>query len=155
MTHATLVRRIAARPDIVFEALVTAEGIGSWWGPDDVPTISAVSDPRVGGRFEVRFGTADGREHTCAGEFLEIARPDHLVMSWRWIAGGDDDDERGRVSRLEFHLRAIDIGTELTLVHAELSTEAAARSHEAGWAGALDKLTRRFPHVVGARRPTS
>jgi uncharacterized protein YndB with AHSA1/START domain len=61
MTHATPVRRIELRPGIVFEALVTAEGIGSWWGPDDVPTISAVSDPRVGGRFELRFGTADGR----------------------------------------------------------------------------------------------
>jgi uncharacterized protein YndB with AHSA1/START domain len=143
MTRAMLVRRIAARPEIVFEALVTAEGIGSWWGPDDLPTISAVSDPRVGGRFEVRFATVDGREHTCGGEFLEIARPAHLVMSWRWIAGGVDD-EVGRVSRVEFHLRAIDIGTELTLVHGELSTEASARSHEGGWAGALAKLPRRF-----------
>lgn len=54
MTQVMLVRRIAARPDIVFEALVTAEGIGAWWDPAHVPAISAVSDPRVGGRFEVR-----------------------------------------------------------------------------------------------------
>jgi hypothetical protein len=71
-------------------------------------------------------------------------------MSWRWIAGGDDE-ERGRVSCLEFRLRAIDIGTELTLVHAELRTEAAARRHEADWAGALDKLMRRLPQMVRAR----
>jgi uncharacterized protein YndB with AHSA1/START domain len=143
MTTATLVRRIAARPDIVFDALVTAEDIGSWWGPADFPAISAASDPRVGGAFEVRFCTADGREHVCAGEFLEITRPTQLVMSWRWTSGGEDD-ERDRVSRVEFRLRAIDIGTELTLVHAELSTEVSARSHEWGWGGALDKLTRRF-----------
>ena len=32
MTSLTLVRRIAARPSIVFDALTTAEGIASWWG---------------------------------------------------------------------------------------------------------------------------
>jgi uncharacterized protein YndB with AHSA1/START domain len=148
MTQAMLVRRIAARPDIVFEALVTAEGIGAWWGPADVPAISAVSDPRVGGRFEVRFATTDGREHVCTGEFLEIARPEHLVMSWRWIVAGEPD-ERDRISRLEFRLRPIDIGTELTLVHAELCNDVSARSHEGGWAGALVKLTRRFASVAG------
>jgi uncharacterized protein YndB with AHSA1/START domain len=142
MTYATLLRRrIAARPDIVFDALVTAEGLASWYGPDDLPVIAAMSEPYVGGRFEVTFRTKDGLEHTCAGEFLELARPEHLVMSWRWIAGGVDD-ERDRVSRIEFRLRAIDIGTELTFTHAELATEASALSHEGGWGGALDKLTR-------------
>ena len=37
MTSITLVRQIAARPAIVFEALTTPEGIASWWGPDDLP----------------------------------------------------------------------------------------------------------------------
>jgi len=143
MTKATLIRRIAARPEIVFEALVTSEGIGSWWGPDDGPAISALSDPRVGGRFEVRFRTADRLEHVCAGEFLEIVRPERVVMSWRWMFGGVDD-EVDRVSRVELTLRAIEIGTELTLVHGELTTEVSARSHEGGWGGALDKLTRLF-----------
>jgi uncharacterized protein YndB with AHSA1/START domain len=31
MTRLTLVRRIAARPSIVFDALTTAEGIAHWW----------------------------------------------------------------------------------------------------------------------------
>jgi uncharacterized protein YndB with AHSA1/START domain len=150
MTQATLMRRrIAARRDIVFDALVTAEGIGSWWGPDDLPVLSARSDPRVGGEFEVSFRTKDGLEHTCAGEFLEITRPEHLVMSWRWVSGGVDD-EKGRVSRIEFRLRAIDTGTELTFIHAELANEASALSHEGGWGGALDKLTR---HYEGDHEP--
>ena len=143
MTQATLVRRIAARPDLVFQALVEAEAVGAWWGPKGATSISAASDPRVGGRYEVRFSTSDGVEHVCGGEYLEIARPEHLVMSWRWLAGGADD-EHGRVSRLEFRLRAIAIGTELTLVHSELATEASALGHEGGWTGALDKLVRRF-----------
>jgi len=149
MTEVFLVRRIAARPAIVFDALVTAEGIRSWWGPDDGPAISAAADSRVGGSFRVRFRTADGLEHECAGEFLEIDRPERVVMSWRWIVGGTID-ERGKVSRVEIRLRAIESGTELTLVHARLSNADSVRGHEAGWDGALEKLIRRFPASLEA-----
>src|SRR5262249_44552268 len=143
MSEMSLVREIGARPSIVFEALVTADGIRSWWGPDDCPAISAEADARVGGPFRVRFRTADGLEHECAGEFLEIEPPDRVVMSWRWIVNGPIE-EHGRVSRLEIRLRSIPTGTELTLVHTLLSNEDSARSHEGGWSGALKKLTRRF-----------
>ena len=34
MTSLTLVRRIKARPEIVFDALATPDGIAHWWGPD-------------------------------------------------------------------------------------------------------------------------
>jgi uncharacterized protein YndB with AHSA1/START domain len=146
MTEAVLIRRIAARPAVVFEALVTAEGIASWWGPDDLPAIFAVVDPCVNGSFSVRFRRFDGSEHECAGKFLEIIPPEHLVLSWRWADGGDPD-EVNNVSRVEFKLRPIDGGTELTLVHSALSTEASARAHEGGWAGALEKLVRRYPKI--------
>src|ERR1700683_1134782 len=63
MTSVTLIRRSAARRAIVFEALATSEGMASWWGPDDLPVVSAQADPRVGGRFQVRFHTQDGLEH--------------------------------------------------------------------------------------------
>lgn len=144
MTGVSLVRRIAARPAIVFDALVTAQGIGSWWGPDDFPAISAVADTRVGGSYRVRFRTADGLEHECAGEFLEIEKPERVVMSWRWVVGGVVE-ERGKVSRLEIRLRVVETGTELTLAHTRLSSHDSARGHEGGWAGALNKLVRRFP----------
>jgi uncharacterized protein YndB with AHSA1/START domain len=144
LTSARFVRRIAARPAIVFEALVTAEGIRSWWGPDDGPAISAEVDARVGGGFRVRFRTADGLEHECAGEFLEIERPERVVMSWRWIQNGRID-EHEKVSRVEMRLRPIETGTELTLVHSGLSNEDSARAHESGWDGAAQKLMRQFP----------
>ena len=97
----------------------------------------------------MRFRRADGREHQCAGEFLEIDRPKLVVMSWRWEEGGEPD-EANNVSRLEFQLRAIDTGTELTLIHSALQSEASARSHESGWGGALRKLLRRYSRARGA-----
>jgi len=44
MTSLTLVRRIPARPTIVFDALASPEGIRAWWGPDAGPVIVAESD---------------------------------------------------------------------------------------------------------------
>jgi uncharacterized protein YndB with AHSA1/START domain len=87
MTSLTLVRRIAARPSIVFDVLTTLEGIACWWGPDGGPVLLAESDPRVGGRFRVRFRMLDGSEHESSGEYLEVAKPQRLALSWRWEGG--------------------------------------------------------------------
>jgi uncharacterized protein YndB with AHSA1/START domain len=138
MTSLTLVRRIKARPSIVYDALTTPEGIGSWWGPDDGPVLVAETDLRVGGRFRVRFRTLDGNEHESTGEYLEVVKPERLRMSWRWAGGAEDPGE----SLLDIRLRATPEGTELTLVHSQLHDEESRRGHEAGWNGALDKLER-------------
>jgi uncharacterized protein YndB with AHSA1/START domain len=136
-----IVRRIAARPSIVFDALVTPEGMISWWGPDDLPAVEATSDARAGGRYEVKFRTLDGLEHHCSGHYLEVVRFERIVMSWNWISGGVPE-ERGATSRVELRLRAIETGTELTVIHSALQNQASASNHERGWNGALDKLVR-------------
>jgi uncharacterized protein YndB with AHSA1/START domain len=146
MTSLSLVRRIRARPSIVFDAVTTAEGIAHWWGPDAGPVLLSESDPRVGGRYRLRFRMLDGSEHETSGEFLEILRPERVIMSWRWKGGLEDPGE----SRLEIRLKAIPEGTELTLTHARLDNEESCRGHEAGWTGALDKLEAHF-----ARGPVS
>jgi uncharacterized protein YndB with AHSA1/START domain len=140
MTSLTLVRRIAARPAIVFDALTTPEGIACWWGPDDGPVLIAETDIRVGGRFRVRFRRLGGDEHESSGHYLEVRRPERLVMSWRWLGGEADPGE----SRVEIDLRPIPEGTELTFTHSALFDEDSRRSHEEGWAGALGKLARHF-----------
>ena len=149
MTSLTLVRRIRARPSIVFDALTAPDGIAQWWGLDAGPVLLAETDVRIGGRFRVRFRMLDGTEHESAGEYLEIVEPKRLVMSWQWTNGGPPE-EAGEVSRIEIDLKRIDTGTEITFTHARLKTQASCASHEQGWAGALDKLVRRFSteHIV-------
>ena len=63
MTSLTLIRRIAARPSIVFEAMTTSEGVSSWFGPDDLPVLGAEMNARVGGAYRVHFRTRDGLDH--------------------------------------------------------------------------------------------
>jgi uncharacterized protein YndB with AHSA1/START domain len=141
MTSLTLVRRIAARPSIVFDALTTAEGVASWWGPDDLPVVKAEVDARVGGAYRVRFRTLDGLEHEAFGEYLEVVPPGRLVMTWRYALGGEPE-ELGRTSRIEIDLKPVATGTELTFTHADLRNAASQASHEWGWTGSLDKLVR-------------
>jgi uncharacterized protein YndB with AHSA1/START domain len=141
MTSVTLVRRIAARPSIVFSALTTPDGIACWWGPDDGPVLLAETDVRVGGRFKVRFRMLDGSEHESVGEYLEVDEPWRVVMSWLWTSGGDPEEEGG-VSRIEIDLRSIETGTELTFTHAHLRNDASGASHKEGWSYGLNKLGR-------------
>lgn len=140
MTAVTLVRRIRAQRQIVFDAITTAEGIAHWWGPDAGPVLLSESDPRVGGRFRVRFRMLDSTEHESSGEFLEIMRPERVVLSWRWKGGLEDPGE----SRIEITLRAVPEGTELTLTHSRLHDAETRRSHAEGWTGSLDKLEAHF-----------
>ena len=101
--------------------------------------LIAESDPRVGGRFRVRFRLLDGSEHESSGEYLEVRPPERLAMTWAWL--GDEDE--GGDSRIEIDLRALEDGaTELTFTHSRLASEVSRISHEGGWSGALDKLER-------------
>lgn len=140
MSSMTLVRRIKARPVIVWDALTTPEGIRHWWGPDAGPVVIAESDVRIGGRFRVRFRMLDGSEHESSGEYREVAPPRRLAMSWRWRGDEDDTGE----SLVEIELRTVTEGTELTFTHSGLRDDAIRDSHENGWSGALDKLVRHF-----------
>jgi uncharacterized protein YndB with AHSA1/START domain len=135
MTSLSLVRRIKARPSIVFDALTTPEGIASSWDPDGSPVLVAETDPQVGGRLRVRFRMLDGSEHESGYEYLEVVKPERQCMSWRWTGGAEDPGE----SLVEIRLGAVAEGTELTFTHSRLHDEESRRSREEGWTGALDK----------------
>jgi uncharacterized protein YndB with AHSA1/START domain len=143
MTELVLVRRIKARPQVVFDAIATPEGIVHWWGPDAGPVLVAEADVRVGGRYRVRFRMLDGSEHESSGQYLEVVRPERIVMDWRWTGAVEDPG----VSRVEITLRPISEGTELTFTHSLLADEETRRSHEEGWTGSLRKLE---THLAGA-----
>lgn len=146
MNSITLVRRIRARPSIVFDALTTVEGIASWWGPDDVPVVRVEVDARVGGEYRVRFRTLDGREHEAYGTFLELVAPRRVVMSWNYALGGEAE-EHGRTSRIEIDLVPFDGGTDLRFTHADLASGASELSHAWGWTGSFDKLVKQLEYV--------
>jgi uncharacterized protein YndB with AHSA1/START domain len=143
MSSLTIVKTIAARPEIVFDALIEPEGLRMWIGPDDGPVLIAESDGRVGGKFRLRFKMLDGSEHEARGEYLEVERPSKLAMTWQW----QNHDDR-TVSHIAVTLRAVAQGTELTFTHSQLPSDEERDGHREGWNGALEKLGR----ALGGRK---
>lgn len=74
MAEYTTSVEIDADPDVVFDFLVTEDGMTAWMGQ------FAVLDPRPGGGFAV-----DIAGHAIRGEYLSVERP-HRVL----VAAGRD-----------------------------------------------------------------
>ena len=136
MTSLRLVRHLRERPQVVFDAITTREGIAQWWSPDAGLMLLAEVDRRAGGRYRVRFRTLRGTEHESSGEFLEIDPPRRVVMSWRRKSEAEDLSE----PRIEITLRATTEGTDLSFTQSHLHDEATSPGHGQGWAWSLRKL---------------
>lgn len=134
----TLVRRLKAPPAKVFGAWTDPAMMARWWGPDTGPVLAAEADVRPGGRFSITFRMLDGREHTSFGVYREVARDERLVFTWRWAETPEHE------SLVTVLLRPVDEGTELTLVHERLASEADRDGHREGWGESLDKLVALF-----------
>jgi uncharacterized protein YndB with AHSA1/START domain len=69
----SLARSYPAAPEKVWRAWTVAQALKAWWGPGvGEPVSLAELDVRVGGRFRIVFGGADGKAHECAGVYREV-----------------------------------------------------------------------------------
>jgi len=124
---------VAHPPAKVWDAITTAEGLGTWFGH------KATVDLRVGGVAQV---TWDGEAtHELRIERLEPPR----VLGWTWgIFGLPEDDPRR--TYVEFTLEPDASGTRLTVVEtgfAQLPSDLHSGAYPAnaeGWLRELDEL---------------
>lgn len=71
----TLERRIAAPPEMVFDAWLDPAGVGAWLFATPAGTIERIEiDPRVGGRFRIDE-RRDGELTEHHGEYVALDRP--------------------------------------------------------------------------------
>lgn len=132
-----LVRNYPVAPEKVWRAWTDPQAVRKWWGPTPGEPVSlAELDVRVGGRFRIVFGGADGRMHECAGEYREVVRNRKLVFTWSWPRTTPE-----RISVVTIVFKAVDGGTELDFLHEQFFDEKARDDHKRGWSGLLDKLT--------------
>jgi uncharacterized protein YndB with AHSA1/START domain len=90
---------------------------------------------RVGGRFRICFGGADGNANECAGLYQEVAKNRKLVFAWSWPRTTPE-----RVSLVTILFNAKGAGTELVFKHERFFNEKARDDHKRGWSALLDKL---------------
>ena len=116
---------IDAEPTVVFDYLVTDDGMSAWMGQH------ASLDPRPGGEFVV--GIAG---HSIVGEYLEVDRPRRVVVSWG-MAGSTDLPPGA--STVAFTLTATASGTRVDLLHSDLP-DVMVDGHDDGWQHFLPRL---------------
>lgn len=129
---------LAHRPEVVWSALTTAEGLRSWLGD------RASIDLRPGGSAEVVWSGEDATGDTTAEIRVErVEEPRVLGFTWRVDGVAREDPRRTYV---EFTLEPTATGTRLHLVEsgfAQLSDEDHRRghaSHSDGWTQELGEL---------------
>lgn len=122
---------IAASPSRVFEALVSAEQLSTWWGSIAMYRTRWEVDLRVGGEYRCIATAPDGSEMTVHGRFLEIERPGRL--SYTWNASWDLTGETTVMYDLVPHGK----GTTIRVTQSAFSDRADQEGYRKGWAQVL------------------
>lgn len=134
-TTLTLVRKLNAPIEKVFDAWFTAEALSQWFAPQDsYTTIVHTLEARHGGHYRIEMISPEKESYIVSGKYLEVDKPHKLVFSWSW------DHDKTCDSLVSVVLTSKDGYTELVLTHSGLPTETAAQLHEEGWTGCLSRL---------------
>jgi uncharacterized protein YndB with AHSA1/START domain len=139
----TITRILNAPRERVFAAWTDPALMNQWFAPSEAFTVTASTDPRPGGSFDIEmFWREKNSKHTATGKYLEIVPPEKIVMSWDWKESNPLDPARGSTVTVE--LRDLGGKTELTLTHAMIQEESSRLSHFQGWTGSTNRLARIF-----------
>jgi uncharacterized protein YndB with AHSA1/START domain len=130
----TLKRRLKAAPAAVYAAWTEPEKIAKWFGPEQIETLRAQADARVGGGFRIVMRSPDGEEHDVSGIYREVVPNEKLVFTWAWRSTPE------RESLVTVLIKPDRSGSLLTLIHEQFFDETARDHHREGWTGCLDKL---------------
>jgi len=133
-----LARRYPVTPEKVWRAWTDPEALKQWWGPGGPEAVSVVElDVRVGGRFRIVFGGAQGAEHEVQGVYREVVPNRKLAFTWTWPRTTPE-----RESLVTIAFRPAGGGTELDFTHAQHFDEKVRDGHLRGWSEAFVKLER-------------
>lgn len=131
-------RHLAAQPERVFAAFVSAEVVAQWLTPSpDVKLTVLELDFRKGGHYRFVYDTPEGQRMLVGGVYREIEPPWRLVFSWLIEP---PDVHAGIESQVTVTIAPSAGGSELLVVHERFGRADANERHAQGWAGALEQL---------------
>jgi len=138
-SHGVEIHRVLrASPEKVFAAFADATIVARWLRPSPEVQLSVLAfDFRPGGGYRFAYDVPTGERMVVAGMYRIIERPARLVFSWRIEP---PDAHAGIDSEVTVTLVPSDVGTELTIRHANFGRADAETRHDQGWRGALDLL---------------
>lgn len=134
---ARVTRYLPFPPHKVFKAWTDPAIAIRWFGgTNDAPT-EVTMDPRVGGADRITFSPTSRLE----GFYRRIDPPRCLIFTWGHVSRLDDGAEkRSLESLVTITLNDAEGGTNVEILHEQLTDEAGRASVTEGWSASLEKL---------------
>jgi len=150
-SEVTIVRTFAAPRALVFDCMTKAEHLARWWGPHHFDVPFAESDARAGGKIRIDMrGPEPYGINEVHGEYLEVERPDRLVMVLR--AFQDTDGSWGIEHETTMVFEDAPGGTRMhmTTVVKQVSEALlpALAGMQEGWSQSFEKLEALLPELA-------
>lgn len=134
----TLHRVIAAKADKVFRAFIEPDAIASWLPPFGFTCTVHELEPREGGRHRMSFRNfTTGNSHSFGGKYLKVAPGEALVYTDAF----DDPSLPGEM-KTTVTFKRVSVGTELTIVQANVPDQIPIEACYLGWQESLRKLAK-------------
>ena len=131
-------RVLATSPEKVFRAFVEPDAVASWLPPYGFICTVHELEAKEGGKHKMsfrNFTTGDG--HSFGGEYLEFVPGERLVYTDEF----DDPNLPGEM-KVTVELKAVSVGTEMTIVQEGVPDMIPLEGCYLGWQDSLDKLIR-------------
>jgi len=131
-------RVIATSPDKLYRAFLEADAVASWIPPYGFLCTVHQLDAEVGGSHRMSFRNfTTGASHAFGGRYLDLVPGERLVYTDVF----DDPDLPGEM-RVTVNLKAVSMGTELTIRQEGVPDVIPPEACYLGWQQSLDKLAR-------------
>jgi uncharacterized protein YndB with AHSA1/START domain len=141
----TLHRVFAASPDKLFRAFLEPDAVASWLPPFGFTCTVHALEAKEGGRHRMSFRNfATGNGHSFGGTYLKLVPGELLVYTDAF----DDPGLPGEMT-VTVRLKAVSVGTEMTVVQEGIPDVIPVDACYLGWQESLRKLARLVETVGG------
>jgi len=139
MPHTVRLHRVlTTRPEKVYRAFLEPDALAKWIPPDGFACIVHHLESRVGGTFRATFRNfTTGDSHSFSGEYIELVPHERV----RYTDKFDDPKMTGTI-QVTVTLKAVQVGTELTIVQEGLPDVIPPEACYLGWQQSLRNLAR-------------
>lgn len=131
-------RVVATKPEKLYRAFTDADAFARWMPPNGFTGKVDTFEAKVGGIYKMSFTNfTTGKCEPFGGEFLEMVPNEKIVFSDRF----DDPNLPGEmITTVE--MKAVSVGTELTIVQEGIPDVIPVHGCYLGWQESLTNLAR-------------
>ena len=138
-THTIRLHRVLrAKPEKVYKAFLDADALCKWMPPNGFTAKVHHMDVKVGGSFKMSFTNfGSGAAMSFGGEYLELVPHERMRYTDRF----DDPNLPGTI-QVTVTLKAVSVGTELSIVQEGVPAVIPAEACYLGWQESLVLLAK-------------